>query len=245
MNHKPQMIIFDYGHTLTYENDWNRVRAITAFLKCAVSNKNNVTAEEINDLYSETAGKARLNEIDFHYYSVLNLLFEYFQIEVNLSLSEIEEIYWNNVASTHTMPNIAELLEYLQKNNIRTGVISNTRFSGEAMSNKLNKILPENNFEFIITSSDYVFRKPNKILFELALKKANLDAGEVWYCGDNAVKDVLASNSAGIFPVWFDSEIECFYRTEKQNAPDCEYLHIKDWCELIDALDSSNFTIKI
>ena len=34
-------------------------------------------------------------------------------------------------------------------------------------------------------SCEYVFRKPNPLLFELALKKAGLPASDVWFCGDN------------------------------------------------------------
>jgi len=30
-----------------------------------------------------------------------------------------------------------------------------------------------------------MFRKPNPMLFELALKKAGLNAGDVWFCGNN------------------------------------------------------------
>ena len=45
--------------------------------------------------------------------------------------------------------------------------------------------LASNKFESIIASSDYMFRKPNPMLFELALKKAGLNAGDVWFCGNN------------------------------------------------------------
>ena len=136
------------------------------------------------------------------------------------------------------MPDIKETLEYLKQNNIRTGIISNIAFSGEALKNRINKILPENKFEFIIASSEYVFRKPNKLIFELALNKANLDANEVWYCGDSTEFDVEGSNNAGIYPVWYESEIECTYRERgSQKTPDFEHLHIYNWLELIDELE--------
>ena len=48
---------------------------------------------------------------------------------------------------------------------------------------RINRLLPKNNFEFIITSSNYIFRKPHKRLFDLALEKAGLRPEEVWYIG--------------------------------------------------------------
>ena len=237
----PQMIIFDYGHTLVYEDKWDGVKGEKALLEHAVSNKNNLTAEQIAE-YEETlyrsAAVGQKNGLEFHRHHFQKLFYEYLQIEINLPPVKFEEIYWDNASPAYVMPHIKETLDYLHKNNIRTGIISNISFSGEALKNRIDNILPENHFEFIIASSEYIFRKPNKIIFELALNKANLKAGEVWYCGDSAEFDVAGANSAGIFPVWYESEIECHYRERgKTVAPDCGHLHITEWRELIDFLE--------
>ena len=52
--------------------------------------------------------------------------------------------------------------------------------------------------DFVITSSDYFIRKPNYILFHIALQKAGLHANEVWYCGDNPQADIEGSSQVGI-----------------------------------------------
>ena len=239
----PKMIIFDYGHTLVYEDKWDGIKAQNALLEHCVSNKNNITAEQIAEFANYLFGSAdigRKNGLEFHEHQFQNLLNEYLGIEINLSPVEYEKIYWDNASPAHPMPNIEKTLDYLKKNNIRTGVISNISFSGEALKNRINKVLPENNFEFIIASSEYIFRKPGKLIFELALRKANLDAGEVWYCGDSVDFDVEGAYSTGIFPVWYESEIDCWYKNERgsQIKPDFEYLHITDWQEMIDILIS-------
>jgi len=237
----PKMIIFDYGHTLIYEDKWDGIKGEKALLEHAVSNKNNLTAEEVskfadNLFLSTNAG--RKNDIEFHEHQFQKLLYEYLQIEINLSPVQLEEIFWDNASPAHIMPDIKETLDYLRKNNIRTGVISNCSFSGEAMKNRINRIFPGNNFEFILVSSEYIFRKPNKIIFELALKKANLKPADTWYCGDSVEFDVKGAISAGIFPVWYESKIDCWY-TERgsQKTPECEHLHITEWRELIDILE--------
>lgn len=68
---------------------------------------------------------------------------------------------------------------------------------------RINKLLPENTFEFIVTSSDFMFRKPNKRIFDLALEKAELQPDEVWYIGDQYECGVQGSLNAGLQPVWY------------------------------------------
>ena len=239
---KPKMIIFDYGHTLAYEDKWDGIKAQKALLEYCVYNKNNLTAEQIaefaDNLYLNIIS-GRENNIEFHEHQFQKFIYEYLQIEINLSPVEIERIYWDSASMFYAMPNIKETLDYLGKNNIRTGVISNISFSGEALKKRINKLLPDNNFEFIIASSEYIFRKPDKLIFEIALNKANLEAGEVWYCGDSTDFDIAGANYAGIFPVWYESEIECHYRLRgSQSKPECVHLHITDWLELIDVLNN-------
>jgi putative hydrolase of the HAD superfamily len=136
------------------------------------------------------------------------------------------------------MPNIDKLINYINKKGIRSAVISNISFSGEALKSRINSLIPDNRFEFIIASSEYVFRKPDSMIFDLALRKAHLSADEVWFCGDNSRVDIEGASSAGIFPVWFRSSLECFY-VRDNNTPSCEHICISDWLELIEILEKA------
>ena len=62
-------------------------------------------------------------------------------------------------------------------------MISNIAHSAAVVTERINRLLPENAFEFIITSSSYMFRKPNRRIFDLALEKAELASEDVWYIG--------------------------------------------------------------
>lgn len=64
-------------------------------------------------------------------------------------------------------------------------------------------MIPTNHFEFVIASSEYLYRKPNRRIFELALEKAELSASEVWYIGDQYECDIVGARNAGLFPVWY------------------------------------------
>ena len=52
------------------------------------------------------------------------------------------------------------MLDFINKNGIRSAVISNLLWSGDALSERLNRLLLMNEFEFVMTSSDYIVRKP-------------------------------------------------------------------------------------
>lgn len=48
----------------------------------------------------------------------------------------------------------------------------------------MNKIFPENQFEFVIASSDYGVMKPNRYIFQAGIVKSGLEAKDIWYVGD-------------------------------------------------------------
>ena len=132
-----------------------------------------------------------------------------------------------------------EMLDYINEHGIRSAVISNLLWSGDALSKRLNRLLPNNQFEFVMTSSDYFIRKPNRILFDIALQKAALSADEVWYCGDNPHADIEGSSQTGIYPIWYDNDTDRDYKGgSDRQPPKCEHLHIHEWKEMIDLLES-------
>jgi len=241
---KPKMIIFDYGHTIGYEPYFDGLRGNEAVMKHVIKNKNNLSAKEVSafadEFFNGIGQTIRDMDIEIKNQISEKLMYEYLQIAFDLPPGQIERIFWDNAAPATAMPNIDKVLEYLQSNGIRSGVISNISFSGENLKNRIDSLLPDNEFEFIIASSEYVFRKPNKMIFELALRKAELTADEVWYCGDNTKCDVAGAASVGIFPVWFHSDIDCSYREKSLDVrPEQEHLYIRDWLELIEVLENA------
>lgn len=238
---KPKMILFDYGQTLIDEESFDALKGTTAVLKEASNNPNNVSAEEVQALAYDLSKDIRRYGQDFernsflevHTYVFQNYLYEYFGIELTKSHEEVEKIFKNAaVSSEKPTKNIAEFLKFLDSKNIRTGVISNISFSGKLLKSIINTYIPSNKFEFIIASSEYAFRKPHRRIFELALRKANLEPRDAWYCGDNAVFDVDGAADCGIFSVWYKGAIE----KPNKSVPKREHLEIEDWNELIEIL---------
>jgi putative hydrolase of the HAD superfamily len=237
------MIIFDYGHTLLYEPEYDSLRGEQALFKYVTNNKNNLSAKDVNDFSQklfEKIGDARKIGLEIHERQFQRLLYEFLEIELSITLPESEKVFWDNTSIGAIMPDSNKMIDYINSKGIRSGVISNIGFSGAALTDRINRLLPNNKFEFIIASSEYAVRKPDPMLFELALKKAGLSADGVWFCGDNIKADVEGAAGVGIFPVWYD-DLTVENPWKGQNAelvPSCEHLHIHDWNEMIELLDS-------
>jgi putative hydrolase of the HAD superfamily len=237
---RPKMIMFDYGQTLISEGMFNGEAGTRAVLKYAKRNPNQISAKELQEFaktlnrdigrYDPDVRKAPFIEVHNHLFQ--NYLYQYFDIEIDLSQEEMEKVFWDNAADRKPTKNIEVLLKYLKEQEIRTAVISNISFSGKALENRIKTLLPEHNFEFILATSEYVFRKPHKRIFELALRKAKLNARDAWYCGDNAFFDVEGASKAGLYPVWYRGASE----QENRLIPEADCFTISDWMELIEKL---------
>lgn len=238
----PKMIIFDYGHTLLYEPGWDSVRGNAELLKYVTKNPNNYTLEDVRKaaelIFGEHIENVRKIGYDICGQVGNKVLYEYLGIEFSLTPLEMETVFWNGASMGATMPEADKMLDYINKNGIRSAVISNLLWSGAALSERLNRLLPMNKFEFVMTSSDYIMRKPNRILFDIALRKSGLCADEIWYCGDNPQADIEGASQAGMYPVWYDNYTEREYKDRSaEHAPKCEHLHIREWEEMIDLLE--------
>lgn len=239
---QPKMIMFDYGQTLIAEGTFNGEAGTRAVLKYAKSNPYQISAKELQNFaktlnrdigrFDPDVRKAPFIEVHNHLFQ--NYLYEYYDIEIDLSPEEMEKVFWDNAAERKPTKNIEVLLKYLKEQEIRTAVISNISFSGKSLTDRIQTLIPENNFEFILATSEYVFRKPHGRIFELALRKAKLDARDVWYCGDNPYFDVEGASKSGLTPVWYCGAIEQDNRVQ----PEVDCLTIHDWSELLEKLQA-------
>lgn len=226
---KPKMILFGYKNTLYYEPLYHSERGIKALLTNASANPNALSAKTLNSrfaqLHKEIAQVQAENQISLSQSAMLRLLFAMSGIRLPMTALEMETVFMENALRGRLTDGVAPLLELLDAKGIRTGIISNTSFSGEALTLRFHMILPAHAFEFIVTAGDFIFQKPNRILFDIALQKANLLAEEVWFCGNDFHADIEGAHGAGILPIWYTKE------NDGQFAP--AGLKVTQWEEVI------------
>lgn len=203
---KPKMIIFDAGRTLLDYTSIDTLKGVNAIKPYITSNPRHLTAEDIDRDTNEVfelfeASRKQLFEVPEC--TILALVYDLLQLEFSISLKEIERIIWNEDAVKVPTPHAKEALDELNRMGIKTAVISNLDFSGDLLRNTLNELFPNNQFQFVIASSDYGIRKPNPRIFEAGIIKSGLMPEEIWYVGDKLSVDVEGSRNAGMVPVLY------------------------------------------
>jgi putative hydrolase of the HAD superfamily len=237
----PAMILFDYGHTLIAEPNFSSINGTRAVMEHTLRNPLGLSVEDVEEATLEIYRIHALGRdigLELPHRAAQRLLYEYLQLELDISGCELELAYWEGASPCSAMPRVAEMLECVKSKGIRVGVVSNISFSGEALERRIHQVLPDFKPEFAIASSEYMVRKPNRLIFDLALSKARLSPDDVWHCGDSHSKDLAGANSAGIFPVWYkDQTLNNPFADKIEALPDFEHLLINDWLEMIEILN--------
>jgi putative hydrolase of the HAD superfamily len=91
-------------------------------------------------------------------------------------------------------------LHALQSYGIKLGVITNgqTRWQQQ----KLDALGIASLFDTVLISETEGVRKPDRVVFERALDRVRVQAGDAVFIGDNPETDIAGAQSVGMIPVW-------------------------------------------
>lgn len=111
-------------------------------------------------------------------------------------------------------PSIAEFLSTCEKNSIPMYVLSNSGFTGEALTEILNRFGIGKYFKRLWSSADYGRIKPDRGFFEQAIEIAlkdnqNEKRENIIFVGDIYDTDVIGAYNAGIKSTWLNKKGEC------------------------------------
>ncbi len=239
-NKKPKMILFDVGGTLFEDGKCNPADGFEK-LRLSAVNPETTNSSELANYWNEylddafgIKSKSGIT-LDIPLSSVIRYASMNTGLILNFPMAEQEEIFDRYNSSRHVIDGVPELLAELDSFGIRSAVISNNMMSGESLSLAIKRWVPSANFEFCLTSADILFAKPSKNIFATALKYAQLDPSECWYCGDSIIPDVYGSSSYGMTPVLLDvkSSVPLEFRSDEN----CDkYLTVNNWNVLKDYL---------
>lgn len=240
--HRPEMVLFDYGDTLAWEPAPDFLKGWRAVFQTLVKNPDGAAPEQAQRIAdglwrrfsgSRSLSASRMGGWEIHEWQQLRTVFGALGLESSLPLPEVEILLMENACPSHPHDGTAEMLDFLRGQGVRTGVISNIGWSGNALSHRLGRLFPGQPFEFVLASSEYGIRKPDPLLFQIALRRAGLPSEKTWYCGDNFTFDVRGAHGAGIFPVWLNRTEQ---EPEEANFP---YLAVSGWGEFTNIFEIS------
>lgn len=101
------------------------------------------------------------------------------------------------------MPGICETLQVLKEMGVILAVVSNRE---EPYGEYLRALGLAEYFHFSVCAGEVKSWKPDRVIFDHALKIAGVQAEETIYVGDNYYADVLGARNAGLQPVLIDAD---------------------------------------
>ena len=152
------------------------------------------------------------------------LLCETLGITFNISSAELEMEFWNTALRFSPTDGIFGVLDTLERNQIKTGILSNTSMTGRVLEEELAKHNLAHRFSFLISSADYEFRKPHYRIFQVAVRKMGLQPQDIWFVGDKLEYDIKGAIDSGLYPVWYNPQ-------GKSNDAGYECLEVRSWYE--------------
>lgn len=109
-----------------------------------------------------------------------------------------KQAYENNRRAT---PKVKELIEIL-KQSVKVGIVSNGLFDIQVEKVKICQI--EDIIDYMVFSEDVGARKPEKTIFETAMRKSNVKPEEAVFIGDSWESDIIGASNCGMKTIWLN-----------------------------------------
>ena len=218
----PDAVLFDIGDTLLEERRFDLVAGIRAVVPNDA------------DLVASLAGTFQNAVRDAHR-SHREIRLADWLVErlppgattlADASYSAVEDAIWSAVVTLVPREGAGVMLRRLHDDGIRTAAVSNAAFSGQVLAAELDRHGLGNLLQFVLSSADIGWRKPDGTIFQAALSRLGTHAGRTWFVGDRVMEDIIGAAAAGLQPIWLCG------RAADQSV-DTPGVRVCDWAELL------------
>ncbi len=126
----------------------------------------------------------------------------------SLTREQMTELAWRWYLPLSECASVEEclpgVLEGFRRDGLALGVVSNTFVAGEILDRHLKEVGLLEYFPTRVYSCDVRYRKPDPRIFQIALDRMGIAAGEAVFVGDSLKADVAGSAKAGMVAVLKD-----------------------------------------
>lgn len=202
-------VFFDLDHTLW---DFEKNSALT-FEKILIENEIPIDLDDFlkvyvpnNLTYWRLFREDKISKTDLRYQR-LKVTFDSLGLKVSdIVIDHLSEEYIANLSNyNHLFPNAIEVLRYL-KPKYQLHIITNG--FQEVQDKKIRNSKIDGFFTHVINSEMAGVKKPNPIIFELALNKANAVPEKSLMIGDSLEADILGAKASGFHVLHFNAHNE-------------------------------------
>ena len=185
-------VLFDLDNTLLdYYNLKNKCigAAANAMVKAGLKKRPMLVIKELWDIYYD---------IGWEHQSVFQEYFKrhYDEVDWRIVAKGIYAYRREKYKRIRSYPSALKVLRELKARGVRVGIVTDAERMNAWM--RLVEVGLEDEFEFVISTTDTGQVKPNSAPFKLALKKLGLPAREVLFVGDSIHKDIAGAKSVGM-----------------------------------------------
>lgn len=225
---KPDAVIFDTDNTI-YEYDPAHLAAMNAV---AIKIKkllgvNNVEFHTSflnarNQIKTQLSSTASSHSRLLYFQRTLEILGLKTQLLLTLDL---EQTYWRTfLATSKLFPFVKEFILDLRSAGIKTAII--TDLTAQIQFRKIIYFGLDKYFDYVVTSEESGFDKPNHASFLLAIKKLAVDPNKCWMIGDSAKADIMGAKKLNMITLQkLHLGVE---EATNDNLPDCFFNSFKD-----------------
>ena len=219
-------LLIDLGNTIIYNQDFDFIKGIKCVYQHAI--KPNVSLEQFLSFTKQFTKSTYDNreQFEINFKNVLNYLQLYFDFNFDISLDELEVEVVKKVEKVSLVPGIVEVLELFYQHNCRIVVLSNSTFSSSALTEQIKDLNIKHYFTKLLSSSDNIYRKPDKYFFELGVSCLGYPKEEILYIGNDYYFDIIGESNAEIPCCWYNEQ--GFTNDRKINC-----LEVKSYFELL------------
>jgi HAD superfamily hydrolase (TIGR01662 family) len=157
-------------------------------------------AETFMRQFNDASAKASLYKVEIPMREIIAKTLRKAKLEVlgvDIVQNAIMEFYRPEIEAWQLYPDTIRTLEALRKQELRMGLISNTK-SDWFVGTLLEKLNLRQFFDVVITSAETGLRKPRADIFMKALGSLNIKASEAVFVGDSLNADILGARAVGI-----------------------------------------------
>lgn len=206
MLRRPHGILFDLGNTLLHEEAFD-IEAGTKHVLSLSDNPDRVSARQVCDLVAELESdlleRREASWIELSPFTVHRLVYEPHRISFARPFHEVEREFFRAATRFRPTEGVREFLASLAGADLPLGVVSNSTFSSQTLAWQIEEFGLGSYFRFVMSSGDYVVRKPHPAIFIAAARKLGVDPSAIWFVGDSPRHDVAGATQAGMVSVLY------------------------------------------
>lgn len=219
-------ILIDLGNTIAYNKNFNFNNGLRSIYNHIIDPK--FSCDDLikfTDNFKLYTYDIR-DRFEINFQNYLLYLIKYFNIQFDKPLEEIEYIFSCGVEELEVIDGVVDFLKYLKEKKKRIVILSNSTFSSNTLKRSLVDLGIGEYFDEVLSSGDFIIRKPYKEFFDLGLNVLGLPKEEIIYIGNDYYFDANGACSLGLNTIWLNEN-------DKENVDNLEIMIFKSYKEIL------------